>query len=99
MVDGQQVLRHGDRLIGVVVAVSRSRWSATIFSTTPRTAKDENDRRRQSSSKYFLGMTSPGFNGMFVAPDDDPRVEESTHGERETLLSYLRECIDGRTGQ
>jgi len=27
---------------------------------------------------------------MFVASSDDPRVEEFTHGERETLLSYLR---------
>jgi len=35
-------------------------------------------------------MASPGFNGMFVATTDDPRVEEFTHGERETLLSYLR---------
>ncbi len=35
-------------------------------------------------------MTSPGFNGMFLAPENDPRVEEFTHGERETLLSYLR---------
>jgi len=35
-------------------------------------------------------MSYPGFNGMFVAPADDPRVEEFTHGERETLLSYLR---------
>ena len=27
---------------------------------------------------------------MFVTASDDPRVEEFTHGERETLLSYLK---------
>lgn len=35
-------------------------------------------------------MSSPGFKAMFVAASEDPRVAESTHGERETLLSYLR---------
>jgi uncharacterized damage-inducible protein DinB len=30
-----------------------------------------------------------GFNGMFVAPDEDPRLMANFYGERETLESYL----------
>lgn len=44
-----------------------------------------------SQSGRRAGRLSPvSFNGMFVDPAHDPRVEEFTHGERETLLGYLR---------
>lgn len=29
------------------------------------------------------------YNGMFLAPEDDPRIESFTRGERETVLAYL----------
>jgi uncharacterized damage-inducible protein DinB len=32
-----------------------------------------------------------GWWDMFVAPEDDPRSEERCYGERETLLSFLRD--------
>ncbi|MFZ2503712.1 MAG: hypothetical protein WAW88_13695 [Nocardioides sp.] len=33
--------------------------------------------------------TGHGRTGLWVASAEDPRVERSTHGERDTVLSYL----------
>src|SRR4051794_4177384 len=59
--------------------------------TTPGTDRDPDDPRPASWSESQPGGRQFGWWDMFVAPGDDPRSDGDFHGERDTLLGYLRD--------
>jgi hypothetical protein len=59
--------------------------------TAAGTDRDPDDPRPAGWSESQPGGRRFGWWDMFVAPDDDPRTDGDFHGERDTLLGYLRD--------
>jgi hypothetical protein len=61
------------------------------MSTSGASERDPDDPRPADWSESQPGGRQFGWWDMFVAPDDDPRSDGDFHGERDTLLGYLRD--------